>query len=340
MSTTTAPDTARSTGVGGERFVQARVALDERPFLDPVGYAETWGGPWGAINETGTLASVLLRRPGYEFDQVDPGLWDEDLAAAFDPDDHWYWLSRDRPDVSRMQQQHDGLVQTLTDLGVQTHVLDPIPHRAFSKSVYTRDPVLMVPGGAVVGRLAAKMRRGEERDLTQYLAGLGMPILGTIVGSGFVEGGSFCRLTPTLSLFGTARRCNAEGAQQLREILARLGVTLIDVPLSGFSLHLDGALAMLAPDLALVLPERLPHWLPDLLRENGITPVWADPAEPWSVNLLPIAPGHVLMSSSSPRTEEALTKLGINVTTVDYDAVQANGGGVHCSTQELFRAAA
>lgn len=335
--TTTPPPVA---GVGGERFVQTRVALDTRPFLDPDGYLSTWGGPWGATDETGVLASVLLRRPGREFDQVDPSLWDDDLGAAFDPDDQWYWLSRTPPDLVRMQQQHDGLVAALSGLGVQTHVLEPISERPFSKSIYVRDPLVMVPGGAVICRLAAKMRRGEERHLTRSLAERGVPILGTIVGSGLVEGGSFCRITPTVSLFGTGRRGNTEGAAQLREILARVGVTLIEVPLSGFSIHIDGGLAMLAPDLALVFPERNPYWLPDLLREHGITPVWGHPSEPWAANLLPINPGHVLMSSSSPRTEDALDKLGITVTTVDYDAVQANGGGVHCSTQELFRAPA
>src|ERR687897_2943807 len=118
--------------------------------------------------------------------------------------------------------------------------------------MYTRDPLVTVPGGAIIGRLAPRMRRGEEQSMSRAVASLGMPILRTITGTGLLEGGSFAKLTPRVAAFGTSIRCNDEGARQLAEVLGPLGIELLVVPLSGFSIHLDGHLAMVDRDKALV----------------------------------------------------------------------------------------
>jgi N-dimethylarginine dimethylaminohydrolase len=317
-------------------FVQGRVPFATRDFSDPAELREVWGQEWGASTDVGQLRHVLLRRPGPEFDAVDLELWDDELGAAFDPDGRWYWCERRAPDLPRMQQQHDHLVATLQGYGVQTDVLDPLPG-LYTKSVYMRDPLVTVKGGAIIGRLAAQMRRGEEAFVSRTVAEIGLPILGTISGSGVVEGGSYAKITPTVALFGTSIRCNDAGAAQLADILRYHGVTLISVPLSGFEFHLDGTLSMIDVDRALLSPETGPHWLPDLLREHGITPIWVPPTEGYGVNGLTIAPGHVIMSSSAPRTAEMLDRIGVRVDVIDYDAIEGNGGGIHCSTMELRR---
>src|ERR687893_739363 len=148
--------------------------------------------------------------------------------------------------------------------------------------------------------------------MTQAVASLGMPILRTIAGSGLVEGGSFAKLTPTVAAFGTSIRCNDEGARQLAETLRDFGIELIVVPMAGFALHLDGALAMVDVDKALVHPPELPYWFLSRLVELGIEPIWCHP-------------------------DELLDRRGVEVVTVPYDEIQKNGGGIHCSTNELIR---
>ncbi|MFG3033581.1 dimethylarginine dimethylaminohydrolase family protein [Streptomyces sp. NPDC048253] len=317
-------------------FVQGRVPLGQAAFTDEEELRSVWGQAWGASTDVGTLRRVLLRRPGREFNEIDAGRWDSELGAAFDPAGRWYWKRPEAPDLAKMQAQHDNLVATLQSFGVTTDVLQPLDG-VFTKSIYTRDPLITVKGGAVIARLAPSMRRGEEASVTKAVASLGMPILGTIGGRGFVEGGSFAKITPKLALFGTSIRCNQEGGTQLADILRHFGVEVVTVPLSGFEFHLDGTLAMIDTDRALVSPESAPYWLPDLLREHGIQPIWVPVSEPWAVNCLTISPGHVLLSSSAPRIAETLDAIGVKVTVIDYDAVEANGGGVHCSTMELLR---
>jgi N-dimethylarginine dimethylaminohydrolase len=192
-----------------------------------------------------------------------------------------------------------------------------------------------------VSRMAVRMRRGEEREATRLLGELGMPVLGTITGTGTIEGGSFVKLGPDVAALGTSVRCNEEGARQL-ELLVRLqGIELLTVPLAGYSIHLDVHLAMVDAGKALVDVVGLPYTFMQECKRRGIELVEADPSErPWALNLLCLRPGRVLMADGTPRTAEQLQQSGVEVLTIPYDEVHKNGGGIHCSTNELIRAPA
>ena len=168
-----------------------------------------------------------------------------------------------------MQSNHAGLVTALRDEGVEVVDGGPMPPRLMN-AVYARDPMCVVRGGAVIGRMGPLMRRGEERYATQAVAALGMPILRTICGTGMLEGGTVVKLTPRVYAFGASIRCNPEGARQLAEVLAPLGVELIVVPLVGWSIHLDGHLSMIDRDKALCDRRHLPYWFIERLGELGI----------------------------------------------------------------------
>lgn len=309
----------------------------EPPFLDEV--ERVWGQRWGAWDEVGKLHRVLVRSPGDELAQIQGGAWDERAQALVDPNGMWYWTDREPPDLELVAEQHAGLVDTLRREGVEVVVADPMGGH-YVKAVYVRDPLITVPGGAIIGRMAVRMRRGEEADITRQVASQGMPILATITGSGTLEGGSFVKLRPGLAAFGMSIRCNEEGARQLGEELHRIGWELVVVPLAGYSIHIDLHLAMVDVDKALVDAGGLPYWFLCRLEELGIRPIYPDPDEAWSVNALCLGPGRVLMADGSPRTAEALADAGVEVITTAYDELHKNGGGIHCSTMELIRAPA
>jgi N-dimethylarginine dimethylaminohydrolase len=314
-----------------ERMRQAA----EPPFLEDL--QASWGGAWGAADETSPLRRVVVRRPGSEFEVIDGALWDPDVGALVDPNGMWYWTADEPPEVEALQRQHDGLVAALRAEGVQVDVLEPLGP-PFIKSVYMRDPFLMIPGGAIIGRMAVRMRRGEEQKATQFLSSLGIPILGTITGTGTIEGGSFLKLGPGLAALGTSVRCNDEGARQLELLLALQGIELLVVPLPGYTVHLDVHFAMVDVATALVDVVGLPYTFMDGLRRRGFQLIEAEHEErPWALNLLCLRPGRVLMADGAPRTAERLAARGIDVVTVPYGSVHQNGGGVHCSTNELMR---
>ena len=183
-------------------------------------------------------------------------------------------------------------------------------------AVYVRDPMCVVRGGAVIGRMGPLMRRGEERYATQSVAALGMPILRTIPGTGTLEGGTVVKITPRMYAFGASIRCNPEGARQLAEVLAPLGIELIVVPLAGWSIHLDGHLSMVDRDKALCDVRRLPYWFIDRLRELGIELIEVLPEEDWAINGLVVRPGRLVLSEGQPRTVERLGRRGVEVVEV------------------------
>jgi N-dimethylarginine dimethylaminohydrolase len=306
----------------------------EPPFHEEL--EQVWGARWGASDEVGTLRRVFLRRPGDELLAVRADAWDERLGALVDPHGRWYWTDRNPPDMEKVREQHQGLVDALLAEDVVVDVAEPLGE-GFVKAIYTRDPMITVPGGAIVGRMAVRMRRGEEPQVTRELAALGMPILGTITGTGTLEGGSFTKLRPGLAAFGTSIRCNHEAARQLETLLGLIGVELIVVPIAGYSIHIDLHFAMVDVDRALVDPTGLPYDFLLKLRELGIETIEAAPGEEWGLNLLCLRPGRVLMAEGSPRSADLLSRAGIEVTTIPYDEIQKNGGGVHCSTMELVR---
>jgi N-dimethylarginine dimethylaminohydrolase len=306
------------------------------PFDAPDELTSVWGRAWGAADEVGPLKMVLMRRPGSEFEAMANGRFDEKRGVIVDPDGHWYWNCTEPPDVERVRAQHDGLVAALRAEEVEVVFAEELLPPLFN-GVFTRDPLVTVRGGAVICRLAPRQRRGEGASILRALASLGMPVLRTIAGSGTLEGGSFVKIRPDVAAVGLSTRCNEEGADQLDEVLRRLGIELIRVPLPGFSIHLDGHMAMVDRDKALVDGSGLPYWFIKRLADMGIQVLWPHPEESWSINCIVIRPGRLIMSDSSPHTRQLLEDHGIEVVSIPYDEVQKFSGGVHCSTMELIR---
>jgi N-dimethylarginine dimethylaminohydrolase len=290
------------------------------------------------MDDIGQIRMVLLCRPGEEWmPMMTGGSWDEKAEAWIGPDRQWYWLGRERPDLEKAQAQHDALALALRREGAEVvYLSNPLPNK--TRSVFTRDVALVVPGGCVLCRMATSYRRGEELPFARTLIQLGLPILLTVHGSGMVEGGSFAMLNRHTAMLGISHRINSEGARQLRLLLSDLGIELITVDLPGTAYHLDGALVMVDHDKALINHQWLPHWFIERLNSMGIRTVDAHPTEgPFAVNCLAVRPGRVLMSDRYVHTADVLDKAGVEVVVLEYSEIPMCGGGIHCSTLPLIR---
>lgn len=310
----------------------------EPPFEDEGELVSTWGKVWGVDNDVGRIRSILMHRPGPEMAVVDPAKRLAEIGSFGDPATGWYFQSDTPPDIPLMQSQHDAFVAALQAAGVEVHFVDGDAGIRL-KQVYTRDPLIMVKGGAIINRMGARIRRGEELAITRTLARLGIPILRTISGRGVMEGGSFAWLNEKTCAIGVGVRVNRDGAEQVGEVLKRQGVELLIVDLLGFDIHLDVSFLMIDRDLALLNTMRLPYSFLEELTARGIRYIDIDPADdPWIVNSLAIAPGHVLMpEGATNRTLDRLAAAGVRWDTLPYAAVHKNGGGLHCSTTPLRR---
>ena len=207
--------------------------------------------------------------------------------------------------------------------------------------IYTRDPLVTVPGGAIIGRLEPHKRRGEEAAVARTLAGLGMPAA--------VPRTRWHRPARGRQL---SRQADPDRGRLLHPALAatmRPGGTAGGGATAAGDRADRGAaralldphrrpIGMIAPDLALIDPLGLPWWFVDRLKELGIEPVPCVPSEEWDSSSLTLSPRRVLMCEGYPRTIERLATHDVDVVTVPYREVQKGGGGVHCSTTGAWRA--
>ena len=166
------------------------------PFEDEAELERHWGRVWGVDNDVGQIRSVLVHRPGPEMAVVDPAKRIPEIGSFGDVEQGWYFQSETPPDLPAMQAEHDTLVAALKAAGIEVFHAEGVEGGRL-KSCYTRDPLIMVKGGAIVCRMGARIRRGEELATTRTLAKIGVPILRTISGTGVMEGGSFAWINST-----------------------------------------------------------------------------------------------------------------------------------------------
>jgi len=232
------------------------------PFEDPAELARHWGRVWGLDNDVGRIRAILLHRPGPEMAVVDPTKRIESIGSFGDIEEGWYFQSDTVPPVAEMQAQHDALAAALEAAGVEVYRVKGVAGGRL-KSCYTRDPLIMVKGGAIVCRMGTRIRRGEELAITRTLADIGVPILRTISGTGLLEGGSFAWLNAkTLALV------NPFGLPYVfLEQLKALGVRAIEISPADNS-WIVNSLAIAPGEL--LMPEGATNRTLDQLARHGV----------------------------------------------------------------------
>ncbi|MBW2367650.1 MAG: amidinotransferase [Deltaproteobacteria bacterium] len=303
-----------------------------------------WGRRWGVYNDVGLLKMVMVHRPGAEVNRITADQYDPKLEAIIDKEEQWYWRRMEPPDLVKMQAEHDAMVEALRNEGAEVINMAECSPRD-PKAMFVRDNAVALNGGALISRMGpagekpGTGRRGEEFYVMRKLVALGMPILRTIHGNGLFEGGSFAYIDEETAIIGMSFRQNESAAGQIEEVLAVQGVKLVRVPLTGHSLHLDGAFTMIDHNMAVVNSARLPYWFLDLLKERKIHTIEVHHADHYMItNCLAVRPGRVLLAiNNGEGTAERMIKAGIEVVPIDYAECQCNGGSIHCSTLPLIR---
>lgn len=287
--------------------------------------AAVWGD-WGVSSETGRLHAVLLRRPGPELDTI------TDFNAM---------QMRSDLDAEVVRAEHDALADAYRALGVAVHYVE---HGRPDKpnSMFVRDLMLMTPEGAIVTRPASTVRAGEERLVAEALACLGVPILMSVHGSGTFEGADVIWIDRDTCILAEGLRTNEEGANQVERMLREIGVTtVVRVGLPHGAMHLDGLLAIVDRDLAVVWPRRTPYKAVDALRRRGFRFIEVEDEREAQdclpMNFVAIAPGEILMPAGGDTLRARYETAGVRCHVADVAECIKAGGGIHCMTGFLKR---
>jgi len=284
----------------------------------------------GVSSSSSTLRRVAMRHP---------------RAILVADHERWHYTKPINPDA--LVEQYEVFARLVADSGVQIEWLPEIDDD-LADSVFTYDPSFVVPGGAVILRPGKLLRAGEADLHERFYASIGIPVLGRIEEPGTFEGGDSFWLDNTTLAVGRGFRTNQSGIEQMADLLGPVGVTLevYDLPYHlgpEACLHLMSVVSSLDSDLALVHTPLLPTALYQRMIEMGYTLLEAPAAEfdaslGLNLNVLAVAPRHVIAVDGFPGTLQLMRDAGCEVQTFIADELCIPcEGGPTCLTRPILR---
>jgi dimethylargininase len=260
------------------------------------------------------------------------------------PEDATAWQAygwRAAPDVASAQAEHEALCAMLEAAGAEVLVSEHDPGNP--DAIYTHDPTLVGPEGAVLLHPGKDGRRREPEATLPALERAGVPIVGRVELPVTVEGGDTVWLDERTLLVGIGYRTSPDAPEALRALLPGVEVIAFDLPhWNGVDevMHLMSIVSPLDRDLAVVYPRIAPTRLMWLLAERGVRVVEVPDEEFASMgpNVLALGPRRALALAGNDETRRRMERAGVDVTTYRGDEISVKGdGGPTCLTRPLLR---
>jgi len=289
-------------------------------------------GVWSGLrvnSEWAPLRAVMLYAPGGELRRIKNPLGVQHLYPIV---------------VPRLQKQMRALAAAYRRCGVRVIELKPekTMGRVPPNLMFLRDLFFATPDGAVVARMASRVRAGEEKFISAALSGQAVMIRGSIAGRGLFEGADALWLTPRLVVVGVGARTNVEGFRQLRTNLAAQDIECVAVKMPRGVQHLLGLLQIVDRRIAVVRTAKAPPQLLRLLKKRGFRVIGVKESdevrEKLGFNFVAVAPRKIIMPSGCPELKDLLVKAGVRVAAeVDISQMCNAAGGIGCVTGILSR---
>ena len=248
------------------------------------------------------------------------------------------------PDLARAADEFDAFAGILRASGARVDEL-PATAGVTLDSMYVRDASVVSDRGVILCRMGKPQRATEPAAQAEAFRTLGLPVLGAIEPPGRLEGGDVVWLDRRTVAVGRGYRTNAEGIEQLHELLGDLVDEVIGVALPhwrgpGDVFHLMSIISPIDPDLAVVYSPLMSVAFRERLLERGTALVEVPDEEFASMgaNVLALGPRRCLMLAGNPKTRALLERAGVDV--VEYEGREISlkgGGGPTCLTRPLGR---
>jgi dimethylargininase len=269
---------------------------------------------------TVTIGGALWRWAislGFIVSRSDAGIALVRLPAANLADGQVTHIKRSKIDVDKADDQWDAYVDALESNNWRIVEVDPAADLA--DSVFIEDTVVILGRTAVIASPGAESRRGETADVEKTVRGLGLRVTNISL-PGTLDGGDVLKVGSTVYV-GRGGRTNAEGIRQLRSIAAKLGFTVVAVPISKV-LHLKSAVTALPDGTVIGFAKNVD----DVAMFGRFLPM---PEESGS-HVVVLAANTLLMAASAPKSVELIRELGYTVVTVDISEFEKLEGCVTC----------
>jgi len=200
--------------------------------------------------------------------------------------------------------------------------------------------------GLILMRPGKANRVPEARHHATLCEVQGIPTFGAIAAPGTTEAGDILWLDSKTLLIGHGYRTNAAGIEQMRTLLAPLGVEVLSAPLPygpgpEACLHLMSLISLLNDHTALVDLPWLAVETVELLQSRGFHFIPIDDSErdTLACNVLALGNNRLLALEENHKTNARLRESGFDVRTIPGSELCINGsGGPTCLTRPLLRA--
>jgi dimethylargininase len=225
-------------------------------------------------------------------------------------------------DHGRALEQWEGYVAALRDHGwaiLQAEPADDCPD-----GVFVEDAAVVLDGVAVLTRPGAPQRRAEVDSVGRVLADAGASPV-RIAAPGTLDGGDVMAVGDTVYV-GVGARTNAAGAQQLAELLAPAGLSVVTVPIDRV-LHLKSAVTAL-PDGAAI------GWA-DALDDTSAFGEFVSAPEERGAHVVKLGGDALLMAAGAPLTAALLAARGYRPVEVEIGEFEKLEGCVTCLSIRL-----
>lgn len=303
---------------------------------------------YGAQTEYEKLTKVLMHRPGVGLKRIKPGNKDAYLFR-----DIAYW--------KEFQREHDVFRDVLIEEGIDVILINDILDAKDAKIastlpnlVYTRDVSTVTNNGAISLRMTHQPRYPEPFIIEKVWKKLDIPLYHKITSPGLVEGGDFVWLDEDVLMIGYGTRSNETGINSIRrKMLGDIIEEFVAVPLPNFRVHLDGALMIMSPNLAIFHKGSLGLfpvfrytsndveliYLEDYLKMKGFELILADNSEVrmFGTNILGLGEMKCVTYEWNERIMKILEKRGFDVIGIPGNQLSIGGGGPHCMTCPIHR---
>lgn len=249
-----------------------------------------------------------------------------------------------RPDFKKAETEYEHFIGLLRE-HIPTVVELPENGKVSPDSLYPRDPVVITQKGAILLNMGKEQRRPEAEAIGEFLKKTGIPILGSIIAPGTMEGGDLLWFDEKTLAVGLGYRTNREGVRQLRELIGGFVDQILEVPMPHGNgpnecLHLMSVISPIDVDLAAVFSPLMIVPFRNYLLERGIRliEVPISEYERFACNVLAFEPRKCITVDGNPHTREALEKAGAEVYVYTGEEITLKGGGgPTCLTRPLIR---
>jgi len=223
-----------------------------------------------------------------------------------------------KPSLALAKTQHRAYVRALEDCGLTVEILAAADQ--YPDAVFIEDIAVCTPSCVILTRPGPASRRDEAALVAADLAKRFDCV--EKIEDGTLEGGDVM-MVGTHFFIGLSARTNAAGARQMREILARHGLTGSTVSVAGM-LHLKTGLSYLENGVLLATGQAATH---PQFADFRVVEVPHD--EAFAANSVWVN-DRVVMPSGHPRTRARLESAGYAVVEVDMSEFRKLDGGVSC----------